>query len=108
MELPEGYKINPLAPLRYLVEADNGDGPLNRDALGKLMDVDTKSAMFDIDVPAAATSGAEKLRISLAYYYCQSGGEGLCKAGSVVWKLPLTLAPDAPSTSAQLPFKVRQ
>jgi thiol-disulfide isomerase/thioredoxin len=107
LELPEGYKINPLAPLRYLVEAAGGGGPLQRETLGKLLEVGTKSATFDIDLPADSSSGTEKLKIWLAYYYCQSGGEGLCKAGSVVWKLPVTLAPDAPSTSAQLPFKVR-
>ena len=107
LELPEGYKINPLAPLRYLVETGDGPGPLSREALGKLMDADSKSATFDINLPAELSNGTEKLKISLAYYYCQTGGEGLCKAGSVIWKLPITLAPDAASTSAQLPFKVR-
>ena len=35
------------------------------------------------------------------------GAEGVCKAGSVVFSLPLTLSADAPESCAQLPFKVR-
>ncbi len=107
LELPPGYKINPIAPLRYLVEAGASQGPVSRDALGTLTEVEEKSASFDIDLAAAATTGTDKLRISLAFYYCQTGGEGVCKASSVVWNLPITLAADAPGSTVQLPFKVR-
>jgi sugar lactone lactonase YvrE len=105
LQLPEGYKINPLAPLRYLVESTGEKGPIDRDALGKLATVEEPSATFDIELPAAET-GSEKLKVSLGYYYCQSGSEGVCKAGSVIWTLPVTLSADASETSVQLPFKV--
>jgi hypothetical protein len=73
--------------------------------LGKLATVEEPSATFDIELPAAET-GSEKLKVSLGYYYCQSGSEGVCKAGSVIWTLPVTLSADASETSVQLPFKV--
>jgi thiol-disulfide isomerase/thioredoxin len=106
LELPAGYKINPLAPLRYLVEAGEKDGPIDREALGKLTEVEEKSTKFDIDLPTATTTGSDKLKVSLAYYYCQTGAEGICKAGSVVWNVPLSLS-DAGPASVLLPFKVR-
>ena len=107
LALPEGYKINPLAPLRYLVNAAGANGPLDRQTFGKLARVEKPSAKFDIDLPASG-DGSETVEVSLAYYYCQEGSEGLCKAGSVVWKLPLTLSAAAAESAAHLPFAVTE
>ncbi len=106
LELPDGYKINPLAPLRYVVEAGGAKGPIDRHALGKLTSVKEPAPQFDIELPITSDAGTEKLKISLGYYYCQEGSEGVCKAGSVAWSLPLTVAADATETSAGLVFKV--
>jgi thiol-disulfide isomerase/thioredoxin len=106
LELPEGYKINAQAPLRYLVEAETPKGPIGREALDKLMDVDQRSTSFDIELPSAA-AGMDTLKVSLAYYYCQTGAEGVCKVGSVVWTLPLNLSADAADTSVRLSHSVR-
>jgi hypothetical protein len=107
LELPSGYKINPLAPLRYLVESGDETGPISREVLGKLTTVEPPSPTFEIELPADSATGSDKLKISLGYYYCQSGSEGVCKAGSVIWTLPVTLSSDASDSSAKLPFKVR-
>ena len=93
-----GYKINDLAPMRYLVESNDASGPIDRAALGKLVSVETKSPTFEIELPAAADTGHETLKVSLGYYYCQTGAEGVCKAGSVVFSLPVTLSPGAPES----------
>jgi sugar lactone lactonase YvrE len=107
LTLPEGYKINPLAPLRYLVEAAGATGPIPRDALGKLSRVDKPQAKFDIELPVDAAGGSETLKISLAYYYCQAGSEGVCKAGSVVWTLPLSVSGDGGESRVHLPLAVQ-
>ena len=83
LKLPAGYKINPLAPLRYLVEADGNAGPIDREAIGKLAQAAEPAAKFDIELPASAATGSDTLHVSLGYYYCQEGSEGVCKAGSV-------------------------
>ena len=108
LTLPEGYKINPLAPLRYLVEAEGTSGPIVRDGLGRLVRVEPPSDAFDIELPATASAGSDKLKISLQYYYCQKGSEGVCKAGSVIWSVPIELSDEATASSATLPFKVPQ
>jgi hypothetical protein len=108
LELPPDFKINPVAPLRYLVESTSDAGPISREALGSLVTLDEPSAAFDIELPASSESGSEKLKISLAYYYCQEGSEGVCKAGSVVWNLPLTLSAEGAESAAQLPYQIRE
>lgn len=104
LQLPEGYKINPLAPLRYQVESAAETGPLDRAGFGRSVKVVPPSAAFEIKLPAAA-SGEDTLRVSVNYYYCQDGAEGLCKAGSAVWTLPLKLAADG-AAEVLLPLKV--
>ncbi len=106
LALPQGYKINPQAPLRYLVEPSAPDGPIARDALGKLATVEVPAATFDIDLPVTGGAGNDTLKVSLAFYYCQEGSEGVCKAGSVIWTVPLKISADASETTVRLPHKV--
>ncbi len=106
LTLPDGYKINNLAPLRYLVEASGAQGPVERATLGKLADAPKRTPSFDIELPLGDASGTEKLQISLAYYYCQEGAEGVCKAGSVVWSVPVKISADATETLVELPYTV--
>jgi hypothetical protein len=107
LKLPAGFKINPDAPLRYLVEAESPKGPVSREVLGKLTDATDRTTNFAIDLPVSATDGADNLKVSLAYYYCAKGAEGVCKAGSVIWKVPVKIAADANESSVALPYEVR-
>jgi len=100
--LPRGYKINPLAPMRYLVEAASASGPIDRSALGKLTDVTSPAKTFEIALPTKGTTGEETLKLSLSYYYCQEGPGGLCKSGSVIWTVPVKLSADATATTVKL------
>jgi thiol-disulfide isomerase/thioredoxin len=106
LELPDGYKINPLAPMSYLVEATGTDGPVDRTAIGELKKTDSPEAAFDIRLPLGRAEGEETLKVSLGYYYCQKGAEGLCKAGSVVWTVPVKLSAGAKHDSVLLEHKV--
>ena len=121
LQLPFGYKINSLAPMRYQVEADatNGHqpkvggpvpgdpGPVRRTALSGPIRLEEPSADFDIAVPVDAASGRDRLRVGLTYYYCREGAEGVCKAGSVVWTVPVELSPEAATSVIPLRHQVR-
>jgi hypothetical protein len=110
LKLPKGYKINPLAPLRYYIESadgkSGGDGPIAAEALDKLVSVKDKAAAFTIELPAPRASGSQTLRVGLAFYYCQEGAEGLCKAGGVVWTVPVTVSTDATTSSIPLAHEI--
>jgi sugar lactone lactonase YvrE len=99
--LPDGFKINPLAPLRYRIEAA-GEGPVDRQAIGKQVKVEPPSAEFDIIVPLAQTAGSDVLEVAVNYYYCQEGAEGVCKAARAVWRVPVDLDAAAEATSVEL------
>jgi thiol-disulfide isomerase/thioredoxin len=107
LELPSGYKINPLAPMRYWVEAQRTAGPLDRSTFGKLQKLEHPAAKFDIRLPVKESAGSETVTLSMNYYYCQEGESGLCKMGSVVWTIPLQLTPDAANDTAPVSLTVK-
>jgi len=106
LKLPPGWKINPLAPQRYLVEVAGEDGPIRRDAVGKVVRPEEKQAALTVSLPVSGSSGSESLKLSLEYFYCQSGAEGLCRVGAVVWEVPLEISSKADSSSVELAYKV--
>lgn len=91
LQLPEGYKLNPAAPMGYVAEAAGDEGPIDRQAVGRFTRLDTPSTRFDIRLPVTADQGSDTVTISTTYYYCRTGAEGLCKVASAVWTVPLKL-----------------
>ena len=91
-ELPDGWKINTLAPMRYWIESTAPAGPLDRVAFGKFHKLDHPAASFDVRLPVKQSTGSETITLSMNYYYCQEGENGVCKTGSVVWTVPLELS----------------
>lgn len=106
LQLPQGWKINPLAPMAYYLDPDQDRGPIDRDALGK-KSIEQPSATFLASVPVTG-EGADQIRLALNFYYCQDGGEGLCRAGSVVFTIPLQIDPQAESSQATLRHSVEK
>jgi thiol-disulfide isomerase/thioredoxin len=85
VELAAGYKLNPEAPMEYLLEGISAQGaPFEQ--TGKL---DKPQTAFSIDIPAAKLKGAALLKVSLAYYPCQEQAGGLCFIRSQVWEIPI-------------------
>jgi len=111
LALPPDHKINPLAPMTYLVEAvdsasKSGSGA-DRSKPAQLKKLDNPTAQFEIALPLDSTTGSRTLRVWLSYHYCRVGAEGLCKAGSVVWTVPLEIVSDAADAPVRLPHQVQ-
>jgi thiol-disulfide isomerase/thioredoxin len=98
LALPGGYKMNELAPLRYTVDVVGDAGPIDIDKLQAAFNVEKPTDQFEVSVPVTDETGSASLRLAVGYYYCQDGFEGICKAGSVAWTMPITLAPDGKAT----------
>jgi hypothetical protein len=101
LALPKGWKINPLAPMTYYVETNGESGPVDRAAVGKLVELPEPADKFEVVLPAAE-KGDEKLSVALTYYYCQEGGEGLCKVGQVAFAVPVSIAANHPAGAVKL------
>jgi hypothetical protein len=104
IDLPFGWKINPLAPMEYRLESLEPGGPIDDASLGP-KSLKPPDAVFDIRLPIAGP-GNDVIRLSMEYYYCPEGGEGLCKVGSVVWTVPLRIADAAQGSTVSLVHKV--
>ncbi|MFO0870687.1 MAG: thioredoxin-like domain-containing protein [Pirellulales bacterium] len=96
LTLPAGWKINPLAKLQPWIEATGDAGPVDRGQLGR-QSIDKPATEFTLRVPVKGT-GDDTVKVSFSYYYCQEGNEGLCKAGAVVFTVPLKVGTEGKST----------
>jgi sugar lactone lactonase YvrE/thiol-disulfide isomerase/thioredoxin len=108
LELPPGYELNPLAPLEYVVnDAGSTDGPVARDSLGKSVRIEKPAAEFEIALPVKAATGRDTIHVSVDYYYCREGAEGICKVGSAAWIAPLEFSDKAESSVVRLHQRAR-
>jgi len=103
--LPKGWKINTLAPMQYFPQATAEAGPVNRTALGTLISVENPAATFSISLPVSG-EGTDSITVSMEIYYCQDGGEGLCRTDEVQWTIPLTIANDAKTSEGKLDYTI--
>jgi len=97
LSLPEGWKINPLAPTSYQVDVAGDEGPLERsEPVGSVVRLakEQRKAEFSIPLPLTSQQGTDELSVTVRYYYCQEKQGGLCKVGDATWKLAVTLAAD--------------
>ena len=107
VDLPIGYKINKLAPMKYLVQAPPEGGLVKREAIGKMVNLKEPTTEFQFDIPVDGTSGSDTLKISLPINYCQVGNEGLCKIAAVAFTVPVTISEDAEQTAISLVHEVQ-
>ncbi len=118
LELAPPYKINPLAPLVYQVDRAADDepsgqgegkasraGPVQAAALGRPVVLKPPAASFEITLPVDDRLGRDTLRVTVNYYYCRDGADGVCKAAGAVWIVPIQFVADA--QTAVIPLRHR-
>lgn len=102
-QLAPGWKINSLAPMSIFVEVEGASGPLDRTGkLQELLPVANPAGEVNFQIPASA-EGEAGLKVSFNVYYCQEGGEGLCRVRA--YSLPLKLKVVAEETKVE-PIKI--
>lgn len=102
LKLPAGWKINTLAPASYQIDVAGEPGSLvPAEAVGaaqRLAKGDRKR-QFSVTMPVSVGSGTADVSVTVRYFYCQDGAEGLCKVGDVTWQMALTLTADGDSSA---------
>jgi thiol-disulfide isomerase/thioredoxin len=93
LKVPEGWKINHLAPMSYWLDSPRETGAADRAAFRRVK-LAKPVAAFDVPVKRSGT-GEDELQVSLNYQYCKDGDDGVCKFSSVVFTVPLTIAKSA-------------
>ncbi|MBI1901161.1 MAG: redoxin domain-containing protein [Planctomycetia bacterium] len=106
LKLPLGWKINGEAPMSYLVLASGDAGVIDRGQIGKAARLKQPAAKFEVAVPVTAAAGEDAVQVVVNYYYCQENGKGLCKAGAVVFNVPLAVSAEAKDEAVALEYAV--
>jgi thiol-disulfide isomerase/thioredoxin len=104
LKVPDGWKINQLAPMSYWLDSPREAGAADRKAFGRVK-LAKPVAEFDVPVKISAT-GEDEVQVSLNYQYCQDGENGVCKFSSVVFTVPLTVAADGKVEPLQLVHEI--
>jgi len=104
LKVPDGWKLNAEAPMSYWLDSPKEAGPADRTAFGKKK-LDKPLAEFDVSVPVKG-KGEDEVAVSLNYYYCQKGDDGVCKTGSVIFTVPLNIADDGDGDAVKLTYEI--
>lgn len=87
--LPEGFKLNQLAPVVYRVESPASSANfVAAEVLGKRKraESDEVSASFEIPLTGA---GQGPIDIIVSYQFCRDGTGGVCRFATQKWRVPL-------------------
>lgn len=90
-DLPEGFKLNPLLPVKFKVVADGDAGLVPADQQNVRQEATTDGDVTKFKVPVARKKGAGNLLVSVTYGYCRDGKGGLCKIDTIKFKVPVEL-----------------
>ena len=103
LQFPEGYHLNPRAPLHYSVSV-SGEGMIiaESDRIGQAI-----APPLPLAIPFQAAAGLHQATaiIDMTFYYCREDDTGVCVIQSIRWQLPLHMDPDASSTETVVAYK---
>jgi sugar lactone lactonase YvrE len=91
--LPEGFELNPDAPMPVLLEAPGSRGMLGSEVTEYGSMVEPPRTEFEVEVPLARTPRAGNslgLKLSASVFECKKGGAGYCRVRNFVWEIPVT------------------
>lgn len=94
-KLPEDYKLNPLAPVKYELLAEGPQNLVAQDHLDVRRSAETRDGKIHVSVPVNGKTGRAKLRLSVTLGYCREGTGGLCKLATFHWRIPVEATPQA-------------
>ncbi len=87
IKLPEGFHLNKDAPQRYEISVASGQNI-------KFVNPKQKFVKLPIVIPfTTAGKGQATLRAKLSVYYCREDNTGTCQIKTLVWKIPVNVAP---------------
>jgi DNA-binding beta-propeller fold protein YncE len=84
-------KLNPKAPMSYLLQAIDSEGEIKRISKGRFEEVKED---VEMTVLASELKEAAALRVSVTYFPCQAGSEGICRIATESWQVPVSIGQD--------------
>jgi hypothetical protein len=103
LQLSEGYRLNPRAPLHYSISVS---GPGMTIAESDRMD-QTIAPPLPLAIPFQAAAGRHQamVDIDMTFYYCREDNTGVCVIQSVRWQVPLHIEPAGSTSEVVISYK---
>ena len=102
LHLPEGYKVNPLFPISYRLNAGKAQTLIPEEQVNGKHKASAEGGTVTLDLSMTGNTGDAVLEIALTYGYCRDGQGGVCKVKTTRWNLPLKATGDAQSAEIDL------
>ena len=106
--IPDGYKLNELAPVRWELFTDGTQSIFSTVALGQRNQVVVTDGHATFDMPLTGESGTATMYIRVDYGYCGTEENAVCRLATATWRVPITIAADAPVDTLSLSFPAAQ
>ena len=104
LAIPDGYKLNDLAPVTWELFTD-GDQPIFPAAnLGQRDEAIVADGHATLSMPMTGESGTATMYIRVSYGYCGTEENALCRLATATWRVPITIAADATVDVLNLSF----
>ena len=105
LTLPEGYKLNALAPVTWKLTARDAQKLLANDFLDTRDEAAVKGNLATFEVPLVEKTGRGVFDVQVSYGYCrdlQGRDGGLCRLRSEHWRVPIVVSNDTSQKSIRL------
>jgi hypothetical protein len=103
LQLPEGYHLNPRAPLHYSISVSGAGMTIaESDRIGQ-----TIAPPLPLVIPFRTAAGTHQATadIDMTFYYCREDDTGVCVMQSVRWQVSLHIEPDGSASEAVISYK---
>ncbi|MEX0714943.1 MAG: thioredoxin-like domain-containing protein [Planctomycetaceae bacterium] len=102
LDLPAEHKLNPLAPVTYHLQLDDGQTLFDADTLPARGRAEAEGKTARISLPLSAATGKASLKLATTYAYCREGTGGLCRIATARWTVPIEVVANGPRQSVRL------
>ncbi len=104
LNVPEGYKLNSIAPVTWEVFQIDGDPVLAPEATEGRDEAGVTDASASFEIALSETAGTATVIVQVSYAYCSTELGSVCRLATATWKTSLNIAEDATATEFKLSF----
>ncbi|MCP4785001.1 MAG: redoxin domain-containing protein [Fuerstiella sp.] len=104
LNIPEGHKLNSIAPVTWEVFQIDGDPVLAPEATEGRDEAGVTDAIASFEVPLTGTAGTAAIMVQVSYAYCSTELGSVCRLATATWKTTVNIAEDAAAAELKLVF----
>lgn len=104
INLPNGYHLNPNAPLVYRIYADSG---IQVEQPNQDVRLENPVLPLKISFKTGAEIAKTELKVSANFYFCREDNQGACYIDAVILRLPIRIDKNTGDTAVTLDYLVK-